>query len=360
MQVSEKQKIQVLQMVKKEIKVLLVDDSEIALTLLKRLLSIDSSISIVGMAKNGMEALDLIPKVQPDIVCTDYYMPLMDGLELTKKIMALYPLPILVISGILTKENRTQIFALLDAGALDVLEKPQIYSTKDDLAVKHLVQTIKVLASTSHIKSKDLWKKAEDPTHSSREFQIVVMGASTGGPIALKEIINSFPSSFPIPILCIQHMSPGFLEGFVDWLKNGSKLTIKIMQNGEVPLPGTIYFPQENHHMEIDGSGKLIATTKECLQHHRPSISVTMSSAAQYYGSHAIGILLTGMGSDGAKGMAAIYAQGGFTIVQTPSSCVVASMPEEVIKLRAARLVLSLAEIGPYVLKINKKQPSNT
>ncbi|MFI5344199.1 MAG: chemotaxis protein CheB [Chlamydiales bacterium] len=336
------------------IKILLVDDSDIALTILTRLLSSDPDIEIVGTAKNGGDALALIPKVKPDIVCTDYYMPGMDGLELTKRIVARYQLPILVVSGVLDKKNSSKIFALIEAGALDILEKPLVYSTKDDPSVQKLIQTIHQLMARSRkpfynlsIKPKTLNQEIQP-----EEYRIIGIGASTGGPAAIKTIIKNFPSTFQIPIICVQHMSHGFLEGFIEWLQIEVQLKVKIMENNDLLQGGYIYFPQEDTHLEVFDKDRLIATTKRAAQHHRPSIDVSLTSIAHHYQAATIGVLLTGMGSDGAKGMEAIAQAGGMTIVQDQQSCIVSSMPEETIKLNAAQLILPLEEIGPHLLKI--------
>jgi two-component system, chemotaxis family, protein-glutamate methylesterase/glutaminase len=336
------------------VSVLLVDDSLIALTILSRMLSTSPDIQVVGKARSGREALELIPRLQPAVICTDLHMPDMDGLELTKEIMAHFPRPILVVSAAVHPEDIHNVFSLLEAGAVDVLPKPRGGLAADEQRVtQELVSKIKIIsgvvALTRRLKPLPGLAKSEAGPLSAPEQlrpRIIAIGASTGGPQALRTILAPLPLDFPAPILCVQHISDGFLEGLVEWLANQCAMPVKIAQSGEQPRPGTIYFPQEGTHLEIDKSGRLVCSHKAPVDGHRPSVTATFESVAEYCGDAAIGILLTGMGSDGAHGMQEIFEAGGITIAQNEETSVVFGMPMQAIARGAVKYVLPVHKIA--------------
>lgn len=360
------------------IRVLLVEDSPVALTILKRILASSPELVVVGTARNGIEALELIPQVDPQVICTDLHMPKMNGLELTQAVMARYPRPILVISTSVQPEDTQTAFRLLEAGALDLFPKPLAGLPSEYEQMKQdLITRIRVLAGVSvftHHRSRSLGKTAPanrpanqnnsqllgsqgvSPSHyfpnaDIRLPRVLVIGASTGGPQVLHNILSCLPANFPLPILCVQHISEGFLKGLVDWLNSGCALSITIAQSGLLPLPGTVYFAPERTHLEIDSQGRLALLDALPVDGHRPSVTVLFNSAATYYRRSAIAVLLTGMGRDGAAGMQAIVQAGGLTIAQDEASCVVFGMPREAIALGAAQHVLSATDIAPWLLK---------
>lgn len=343
-----------------KIRVFLVDDSETALFILKKLITQQPDMEVVGTAKTGKEALGLIPKARPDILCTDFYMPRMDGLELTKKIMGINPLPILIVSGLLSKNDQTKVFPILEAGALDITNKPSGLDLEDKTN-GDFIQKIRILSKVYVFKKRKFSKtNIEENTEnfpSPFHYSLLIIGASTGGPLALKTILSDFPANFPLPIICIQHIENGFLNGFVEWLNLNIKLHAKIMENNESPKPGIIYFPKENYHLLISQTGKLMSSQEHLtLQPHRPSIDVSMKSIAAHYGDEVIGVLLTGMGKDGGQGMLAISKVGGLTIVQDATTSVVNGMPEEAIKLHAAQHILPINHIAAFIKKMTLKK----
>jgi two-component system, chemotaxis family, protein-glutamate methylesterase/glutaminase len=348
------------------IKVFLVEDSPIALTILQRILQSSSEVNIVGTACNGKDALEKIPQVQPNVICTDLYMSKMDGLELTKQIMAKYPRPILVISNSVGDRESDNVFQLLQAGAIDVFPKPVSGMLSEyELVKQELIGKIKILAGvkvlTKH-PSKEFLPKTQLVTSSvspttkvtpdnyiDSTIKIVAIGASTGGPQALQKILSQLPSHFPAPIVCIQHISVGFLQGLVNWLDSESRLKVKIAEAGELPIPGYVYFAPENYHLELNSVGKFIHASLPPIDGHCPSITATLRSTAKFYGKNAAAILLTGMGRDGASGMQDIFKEGGLTIAQDEKSCVVFGMPKEAIALGAARHILAIEDIAPFL-----------
>ncbi|HHP7230339.1 MAG TPA: chemotaxis-specific protein-glutamate methyltransferase CheB [Xenococcaceae cyanobacterium] len=361
------------------IRVLIVEDSAIFQTVLKNIFQTSPDIEVVGTASNGVEGLALIPQLNPDVICTDFHMPKMDGLEFTKQVMATDPRPILVISVSVQTEQRHRIFELLEAGAVDIFPKPRSgESPASQIDRLKLVNKIKVLAgvrvfkkraSLSDFSSQPLSKtpqqaavnfaaisqpRSKSPQQaaatSASGIKIVAIGTSTGGPQALQAIFEGIPANFPVPIVCVQHISHGFLDGLIQWLALSCPLPIQIASSGMIPQSGTIYFPPEKKHLELDSQGRFICSDSSPVGGHLPAVDVTFKSIAKVYGSQAIAILLTGMGKDGAAGMRLIQQAGGLTIAQNQETSVIFGMPKEAIELGAVKHILSLPEITPFLL----------
>lgn len=345
------------------IRVILVDDSALALAVLQRILAASPDVEVVGTARNGAEALELIPRLEPTVLCTDLHMPVMDGLELTRQVMARFPRPILVVSSTVRPGEPASAYPVLAAGALDVFPKPAGESGEAlERLTRELVGKIRVLAGVRVFTRKATVEIAEArsaaaPVPTVRPLRrstagVVVIGASTGGPIVLRTLLSDLPRDFPVPILCVQHISNGFLGGFVDWLRGQSRLQVKIAAAGEKPQAGCVYFAPEGTHLEIDTQGYLRPSHAPPLRGHRPSITVAMVSAARYYGSTTAGVLLTGMGDDGAEGLLEIARVGGLTFAQDEASCVVFGMPREAVALGAAQHVLPPPEIARHLARL--------
>ncbi|MEQ8958686.1 MAG: CheB methylesterase domain-containing protein, partial [Coleofasciculus sp. C2-GNP5-27] len=194
------------------------------------------------------------------------------------------------------------------------------------------------------------------PAKSYPKPKIIAIGTSTGGPPALQEIFSQLPANFSVPILCVQHICNGFLQGLIDWLAPTCKLPIKIAESGNRPQPGIIYFPPEQHHLELDSQGKFVCENTVTFDGHCPSITVTFESVAKVYVKKTTAILLTGMGKDGAKGMLAVAKAGGLTIAQDQATSIIFGMPKEAIELGAAREVLPLGAIAPMLLELLQKE----
>lgn len=390
------------------IRVFLVEDSPIALTILQRILTRGPDIAVVGTAAHGVEAIERIPAANPQVICTDLHMPKMGGLALTRWIMTEYPRPILVISASVQEDDSENIFQLLDAGAIDIFPKPSAgLSSEYEKVQQDLIYRIKVLAgvsvfsqryrsnpiphSTSHstpLSSEPISTSARTTSAQSttvnaasisssqanfsqtsfsqtsfsqansianvtdiRRPKILAIGSSTGGPQALNTILAQLPADFPIPILCVQHISHGFLSGLITWLSHACKLKICIAQEHRPPQVGTVYFPPEGHHLEVNNFGYLNLSQHPPINGHRPSATVLFKTVAEHYRRAAIGILLTGMGQDGALGMQAIAQSGGMTIAQNEATSVIFGMPKAAIELGVVHHVLPLQKIAPFVLE---------
>ena len=344
------------------IRVLLVEDSAVVLAILKIMLMPERGIEVVGEARTGMEALTLIPRVKPDLICTDLHMPHMSGLELTKRVMANCPLPILVISSAVNKQDTSNVFRLLEAGALDVFPKPNEGLSADfDLFREELIRKINTLSQakllkrgiTLRRKNREI-RKQELKVHrvgviAHSPYQIIAVGASTGGAQALQKLFSKLPDNLSVPVICILHISDGFLEGFIDWLRDKCNFPLVVPRYGEYPQPGKIYFPREQMHLKLDPRGRFTHSQERRIEGHRPSITTTFQSVAQCYGNGSVGILLTGMGWDGVQGMAAITKAGGWTITQDEASCAIFGMGKAAINLGVVDEVLSLEEMGSKI-----------
>lgn len=367
---------------KPPIRVLLVEDSPVALIVLKRILGSTGEIEVVGTARSGVEGLKLIPQVRPQVICTDLHMPHMDGLEFTQEVMATYPRPILVISASVQAEDTQNVFRLLQAGAVDVFPKPRhgLSGENYESLKRELVTKIKVLSGVAVFTLRRraagttptrATKPQPSPTPTatpkpatpirtpSRPFiprpgtpnpRIVAIGASTGGPQALHGILTHLPKNFPVPIVCVQHISQGFLQGLVNWLAIECKLAVRVAVPGEFPQAGAVYFPPEQQHLEFNSRCQFVCSNAPPWKGHRPSATVMFQSIAQRYGRNSLAVLLTGMGTDGADGMASIHRAEGITIAQDEASSVVFGMPKAAIALNAAQHVLPVREIASFLL----------
>jgi len=348
-------------------KVVLVEDSPVALEILQRLLNSSPDVDVVGTARNGVEGLEVITKTKPDVICTDFMMENMDGLEMTQRVMAEDPRPILVISNFVQKKDVDNVFRLLQAGAADVFPKPSTDSPTDYEKLKSaLVTKIKVLSNmkvTQKRPGQSLTGSMKPmtsgafsgnqplTTNVSSRVKVIAIGASTGGLQAIQNIVCQLPSNFPLPIICTVHVSTGVLSGLVNWLANECPLKVKIADVGESPAPGTVYFAPEKSNLELDNRGKFIYSNCAETDKHCPSISATFLSVARFYGKATAGVLLTGLGRDGAEGLQAIAQVGGITVGQDDKGGAVFGMVKEAMGLNAVQQVLAIEKIAPFLLK---------
>ena len=329
------------------IKVLLVDDSPLVLQVLQRQLSNSPEIQVVGTAANGSLALNLLPVLKPDVICTDLHMPVMDGLELTRAVMEHDPRPILVVT-ISAEPGSHNVFSLLEAGAVDIFPKPKdILSADQDKLAAELASKIRILAGVK------VFRRNHHPSVNGPQvpeakgaLRMVVIGASTGGPQALHEILKALPADFPIPVVCVQHIGSTFVADLVLWLHQACALQVCVAVQGVVAKPGVVYFAPAEVHLEWDDGRCFLLSRSPPVDGHQPSVTVTMNSAARCFGAASAGVLLTGMGSDGADGMLNIATAGGMTIAQDEASCIVYGMPKAAVERGAVQIVLPLEKIA--------------
>src|SRR4028119_752423 len=348
-------------------KVVLVEDSSVALEILQRLLNSSPEVEVVGTARDGVEGLEVINRTRPDVICTDLMMENMDGLELTKRVMAEDPRPILVISNFVQKADVDNVFRLLQAGAADVFPKPSTDSPTDYERLKSaLVTKIKILSNmkVSQRRQQSLngngsMKPATSGTFSGNQplmtnvgrIKVIAIGASTGALPAIQKLLSQLPTNFPLSIICTAHVSQGVLSGLVNWLSSECSLRAKVAEVGEFPLPGTVYFAPEKCDLELDNRGKFIYSNCPIEDKHCPSITVTFKSLAKFYGRATAGVLLTGIGRDGAEGLQAIAQVGGITVGQEEKGGAAFGMVKEAIGLNAVQQVLTIEKIAPFLLK---------
>lgn len=339
-----------------QVKVLIVDDSEVASRFLAHVIESDPKLKVIGFAKDGMEALEMLVTISPDVITMDISMPKLNGFDATRKIMQTHPIPIVIVSGLYTKNDIDAGFKAIDAGALAILSRPTgPLDPQYASMAKSLIDTIKVIAGIKLVtrKKEVISEKPSQAFKGLRTDSIkaIGIGASLGGPPALEKILSVIPHSFPIPIFIVQHISQGFTQGLADWLKKTVSLEIEIPKHGQRLEPGHVYLAPDNNHMIIDIKGEihlLPSTGKEIC----PSVNKLLNSMAQSFGKEAIGIILTGMGQDGAEGLLAMKRKGAVTIVQDPEECVMYSMPKAARDLGASDHSFSIEEISSFIQKI--------
>ena len=341
------------------INVLIVDDSAVVRQHLKDVLESDKDIRVMGTAKDGEEAVRFVQEKKPDVITMDINMPNMNGFEATRKIMETNPVPIVIVTASYDRSDVEKSFHSMEAGALAIIEKPfgeghpHSKETQNDL-----VQTVKLMSEVKVVRrwkrererqSEAIDKKVSDKGLKKRDkkIKIVAIGASTGGPPIIQTILSGLKKGYPAPILVVQHISKGFLEGLVEWLRQSTGLPVHIAKHGEELLPGHIYFARDDYHLGVDKDGRLRLSREEIENGLRPSVSYLFRSIINSFDGEAVGILLTGMGKDGAMEMKMMKDNGAVTIAQDRESSVVYGMPGEAVRLDGATYVLSPEEIAP-------------
>lgn len=347
------------------IKILIVDDSATETALLTHIFEEHPDLKVIGCAKNGAEAIKLAPLLKPDIISMDIQMPVMDGLEATRIIMSQFPTPIVVISSKLNDGSLDVTFNALKAGALSVLAKPgNVTSTSFENEKKRITDTIRSMAEINVVrrraKIKQTTQKAIPPSipKSLSKPEVIGIGASVGGTQAINAILSALPATFPVPIVIVQHMMPGFISGFSSWLNANTSLHVQNAQHNDILKKGTVYFAPDNFHLEIHRQNACLTSKlikKPPLAGFCPSITVLLQSIAKTCGKHAIGILLTGMGSDGAEGLLALKNAQGHTLIQDKESSVVFGMGGIAETLGAVDRTLRLDQFASYLIKITRE-----
>lgn len=349
------------------IRVLIVDDSATARTVLKDVLSKDPEIEIIGTAPDAYVARDKIIQLKPDVVCLDVEMPRMDGISFLRKLMKYFPTPVLMVSS-LTQSGAQVTFDALEAGAIDYIAKPHsnIYDGIDKIQ-KELISKVKMVAS-SNMNARIMARKEKasistmliTKSYALAETtnKLIAIGASTGGTVALSEVISKFPKNIPGTII-VQHMPGGFTKAFADRLNSISEVEVKEAEDGDIIGRGRVLIvPGELHGVvrRDGGNYRIKLGTGKKVSGHRPSVDVLFNSVATHVGANAIGVILTGMGSDGAKGMLNMKQNGAMTIAQDEKSSVVWGMPKVAIDIGAVSAVEPLDNIVESIVRVlNKK-----
>ncbi|MBK0394885.1 chemotaxis-specific protein-glutamate methyltransferase CheB [Ramlibacter sp. CrO1] len=349
------------------IKVLVAEDSSVARLLLVRLLQSDPRIDVVGAVSDGDAALQFVQQAKPDVVLMDIHMPRMDGFEATRRIMESQPLPIVVCSAVSNTRDAAIAFRALEAGAIACIEKPLAQDDPQFAAkVAHLLETVRLMSEVKVVRRRPRPHAGAGPESLATKPpngscatapRIVGIGASTGGPPVLQTILGGLPRSFPLPVLVVQHIAPGFLAGMVAWLAETTGLQVRIASYGIEPLPGHVYLAPDDFHMGIGAHGRIVLSRERPENHVRPAVSFLFRSLAEHCGPAAVGVLLTGMGHDGARELKAMNDRGAATIAQDQGSSVVHGMPGSAIALNAAAQILPPERIADALVALAHPVP---
>lgn len=343
------------------IRVLIVDDSATARTVISEALSRDPEIKIVGTAPDAYVARDKIVQLKPDVVCLDVEMPRMDGITFLRKLMKHFPVPVLMVSSLTQKGAQVTLDAL-EAGAIDYVAKPHsyIYDGITDIE-KELIAKVKMVASSNlnaRIRQRETQKEkliSVKPLYSLAETtnKIIAIGASTGGTVALTDLLTTFPKNIPGTVI-VQHMPSGFTNAFAQRLNELCEVEVKEAEDGDIISKGKVLIAPGDLHMIIrreGGNYKVKLGTGEKVSGHRPSVNVLFNSVAKQAGSNAIGVILTGMGNDGAKGMLAMKNSGAINIAQDEKTSIVWGMPKVAIEIGATNYVEPIGNITNKIIK---------
>jgi two-component system chemotaxis response regulator CheB len=330
-------------------RVLICDDSASYAAGLAHLLEFDSEIDVVGVCDNAEQALATLAQLKPDLVTMDLELPGMSGLSAIEQIMSNAPVPILVLSGHVEHRSRTALEALA-AGALDAMPKDDLNLREPDSpAAQALRHRVKVLsrARVIHHPRAHLSTNGSSPATWARTASAIGVCASAGGPPALRTVLAALPATFPVPILVVQHIAAGFVDGLVSWLDSQVPLPVRLASAGPKAKPG-IWVAPDGSHLTLAADGRFVLRERASADRHCPSADVMLSSLAASAGASAVAIVLTGMGRDGADGLADVQRAGGLTIAQDEETSAVYGMPLAAAQ-RGAELVLPLDKIGARV-----------
>jgi len=329
------------------IRVLVVEDSPVVRDLLIHILETDPGITVAATAGDGVRAIELAGQERPDVITMDVHMPRLGGIEAVRRIMETNPVPTVIISASMDPGEVGDAFRAMEAGALAICEKPQgITHPLYQRQARKIVQTVKMV---SEIKVVRRWTPiARSGSHPARwggrpagaAVELVAIGASTGGPPALRTLLSGLTAAFPAPLLIVQHIAPGFLSGLVAWLTLATGVPVEIACEGNAAEPGHAYVAPDGVHMEVRRPGTIRLAAGPAQNGMCPSVSVLFRSVAESFDRSAAGVLLTGMGRDGAAELALMKDRGALTVAQDEESSVVHGMPGEAIRLGAARHVL--------------------
>jgi two-component system chemotaxis response regulator CheB len=330
------------------IRVLVADDSELFRELLVRVVAADPGFDVVAIAADGNAAAALARSVHPDVVTMDLHMPDADGFSGIARIMAETPTPILVLTA---NPEEAVGFRALSLGALDILEKPQATADLDDFG-QLLRSRLRLLAGVKVIRHlRGLRERKAAPARDAARPDVVAIGASLGGPRALAALLRGLPASFPIPIAVVQHIADGFTEGLASWLATESRLDVREAVDGAALRAGRVLLAPTGYHLLV-ADGVVRLSEAPPVDTFKPSVTPLFLSAASTYGRRACGVLLTGMGRDGAEGLRAIRAAGGHTIAQDEATSAVFGMPRAAIELGAVDRVLPIEDIPRALLEL--------
>jgi len=348
------------------IRVLVVEDSPVMAEYLTHIINADPALHVIGVAVNGAEGVERARGEKPDVVTMDIEMPVMNGYEATRMIMETAPVPIIVITSTLNPADVKGTFIAMEAGAVAVLEKPRCISDpRGAAAAAEIVRTVRLMAAVHVVRR---WPRSGTAPKTARPVlaagaatqpacRIVAIGTSTGGPPVLRTILSQVPRDIAVPIVIVQHISPGFQQGLIDWLAKDTGFPVHIAAHNECLLPGHAYMAPDNFHLGVRGDYRVVLSDAPHENSMRPAASFLFRAIAREFGGSAIGVLLTGMGCDGAAELGDIKRAGGMTMAQDCDSSVVHGMPGEAIKMGSVTQVLTPDEIAATLTRLLPRLP---
>jgi two-component system chemotaxis response regulator CheB len=346
----------------KIIRVLVVDDSPLVRQILVSMLESDPAFVVVGEAADGVDGARQAIRLRPDVITMDIRMPRLDGLGAIKQIMSAVPTPIVVVTSAVYDADLDVAFCAIEAGALTVVEKPKGLSASAYEAVRgQLLTTIKLMSDVQVVTIRPAGQAsgravqdAESLFWAQANIKLIAVGSSTGGPGILRQILSALPGDMSIPIAIVQHITPNFSQGFAQWLDHATELTVSLATEAERLAPGQVLIAPEHVHMAIRPGGYIRLDPSPPIRGLRPSANVLFASAAKAYRDGAVGIILTGMGEDGADGLQALRQAGGYVLAQDEASCVVYGMPKAAIDRGVVDRVLSPDQIAATLKRIDQ------
>ncbi len=352
----------------KKITVLVVDDSPLCRQLIIDALARDPELEVVGTAANGEEAVRRAAELKPQVITMDVDMPVLDGLSATEQIMASTPTPILVLTGDPRSQSEALTHRALGVGALALQVKPPLDAGAEawNLAREvRLLSTVRVIRHLRGTRKPGLApapspgsSEAPGPSVAAAPLAVIGVGSSTGGPPVVHRLLAELPADFPVPLLIVQHINDAFAEPLAGWLAQSSRLKVKVARDGELLLPGTALLAPAGSHLTVQQRGRVSVVAGPARDGHLPSATALLESLARVYGKRAAGVLLTGMGTDGVEGLAAIHAAGGRTFAQSQESCVVFGMPGAAIARGVVDQVVHADELAPALMRLVRGSPS--
>jgi two-component system chemotaxis response regulator CheB len=342
------------------LRVLVCDDSSVARILISRILDARDDLTVVGQAADGREAIALVQRLKPDVVTMDVHMPVMDGLTATREIMAHHPCPIVIISAQAEEDVELSIRGLA-AGALTVLAKPAGPASPGFAGqaaalgqTVRLMGEIRVVARRTSTGARRVPSADSNPANpalrrAGPRSEVVAIASSTGGPQALARVLGGLPETFTLPVLIVQHMTEGFHRGLATWLDSVSSRTVRLAVDGEPISASTALIAPGGSHLAVRRDGRIALLDGEPIGGHRPSANVLFDSVAEAYGARSVGVILTGMGDDGADGLAALRRAGGLVIAQDKATSIVYGMPGVAVARGLADHVVALDEVAGVI-----------
>ncbi len=348
------------------IKAVIADDSPVIREYLKHILESYPDLQVVGMANDGYETVKLVNRTKPDVVIMDINMPNMNGFQATRRIMETTPVPIVLVSASYDTKEAATTFQALEAGALTVMEKPVGIGDPDsEKLTREFIQTVKLMSEVKVVTRKPqfLGKKVipSVPSRASSlptptEVKLIAIGASTGGTLVLQTILLRLPSDFSVPIVIVQHIAAGFVQGLAEWLEQTTGFPVKVATHGEILLPSHAYLAPDDYHMNVNKGMQISFIKAEKENGLRPSVSFLFRSVANVFGKEAVGVLLTGMGADGAKELKLMKEKGAVTIAQDEETSLVFGMPGKAVEMGAAHYVLPPEKIAQALVKMDNNE----